>query len=162
MRIAHIIRNTGAVIAVIIILVSVTFLLLDYEPAIVMSGSMEPAYHTGSVLVVDKNQKKEVQIGDTIAFETGDTYIAHRIVRKEKQGYVTKGDANAAIDPWIISANNVKGKVIMSIPFLGYVFKFISGTAGMIIAASLVIMMGLSTLLEPENDNTGKNKNTSA
>lgn len=162
MRIAHIIRNIGAVIAVIIILISVVFLLLSYEPAIVMSGSMEPAYHTGSVLVVDRKQKKEVQVGDTIAFEAGDTYIAHRIVRKEKQGYVTKGDANVTVDPWIVAANNVKGKVIMTIPFLGYVFKFLSGTAGMIIAASLVILLGLSTLLEPENDNTGYNKNTSA
>ena len=162
MRIAHIIRNIGAVIAVIIIFVSVIFLLLSYEPAIVMSGSMEPAYHTGSVLVVDRKQKKEVQVGDTIAFETGDTYIAHRIVRKEKQGYVTKGDANVTVDPWIVAANNVKGKVIMTIPFLGYVFKFLSGTAGMIIAASLVILLGLSTLLEPENYNTGYNKNTSA
>ena len=162
MRIAHIIRNIGAVIAVIIILISVVFLLLSYEPAIVMSGSMEPAYHTGSVLVVDRKQKKEVQVGDTIAFEAGDTYIAHRIVRKEKQGYVTKGDANVTVDPWIIATNNVKGKVIMSIPFLGYVFKFLSGTAGIIIAASLVILLGLSTLLEPEKDNTGYNKNTSA
>ena len=162
MRIAHIIRNVGAVIAVIIILVSVVFLLLSYEPAIVMSGSMEPAYHTGSVLVVDRKQKNEVQVGDTIAFETGNTYIAHRIVRIEKQGYVTKGDANVTADPWIITANNVKGKVILSIPFLGYVFKFISGTAGIIIAASLVILLGLSTLLEPEKDNTGYNKNTSA
>lgn len=162
MRIVHTIRNIGAVIAVIIILVSVIFLLLNYEPAVVMSGSMEPAYHTGSVLVVDRNQRNEVQIGDTIAFKNGDAYIAHRIVRKEKQGYVTKGDANATPDPWIIATNNVKGKVIMSIPFLGYVFKFISGTAGMIIAASLVILLGLSTLLEPENDNTGYNKNTSA
>ena len=158
MRITQVLRDIGAVIAVIILLTAGLCWAIGYEPAIVMSGSMEPAYHTGSVLLVDKNQKAKVKVGDTIAFTRGGEYIAHRIMKTCDEGYITKGDANDSCDPWIVAHNEVKGKVVMSIPKLGYVFKSLAGTAGIIIAACLLIAMGLSTLIVYEDENTGNNK----
>lgn len=156
MKITQVLRDVGAVIAVVILLTAGLCWIIGYEPAIVMSGSMEPAYHTGSVLLVDKKQKEQVKIGDTIAFNRAGEYIAHRIVKTCDQGYITRGDANDSCDPWVVAYSDVKGKVVMSIPELGYVFKILSGTAGIIIAASLVIIMGLSTLIVRED--AGNNK----
>lgn len=158
MKITQVLRNIGAVIAAMIIATAGLCFAIGYEPAIVMSGSMEPVYHTGSVLLVDKNQKNEVGIGDTIAFTRGGEYIAHRIVKTCDQGYITRGDANDSCDPWVVTYSDVKGKVITSIPKLGYVFKSFAGTAGMIVVASIVIALGLSTLISHEDENTGNNK----
>ena len=158
MKVAQIIRNIVAIIAALILLMSGMFLVIGYEPAIVMSGSMEPVFHTGSILLVDKNQKDDVGIGDAIAFTTGGKYIAHRIVKICDRGYITRGDANDSCDPWIVAYEDVKGKVVMSIPNIGYVCKALAGTAGLIITASVIIVVGLSTLLVPTRKNTGNNK----
>lgn len=158
MKMFQICRNIAAVVAAIIIIGAIACWIIGYEPAIVMSGSMEPTYHTGSVMLIDTNQKKDVRIGDTIAFITGGEYIAHRIVDTCDKGYITRGDANKSRDPWVVAYTDIKGKVVMSIPWLGYVFKTLSGTAGIIIAASLVIIMGLSALIVHEDENAGNIK----
>ncbi len=158
MKITQVLRNVAALIAGMVIVLAGLCWAAGYEPAIVMSGSMEPVYHTGSVLLVDKNQKDAVGVGDAIAFTTGGEYIAHRIAKTCDKGFITKGDANDSCDPWVVGYADVKGKVVMSIPKLGYVFKALSGTAGIIIAATMVIAMGLSTLIVHEDDNAGNNK----
>ncbi len=92
---------------------------------IVQSGSMEPAIKTGSVVVV--RSKSAYSIGNIITFgpntrETPPT--THRIVDVERIGnsfyYTTKGDANNSPDPRKIRHMAVIGKVMFSVPYLGY------------------------------------------
>ena len=62
-------RNLGKMLtgmltiaAAIVILSALVMAVLQVKPAIVMSGSMEPAIHTGSVVLIntkDKEAKKE-------------------------------------------------------------------------------------------------------
>lgn len=161
MKVIELARSIMAGLSALIILAGVLCSLLNYEPAIVMSGSMEPTYHTGSVVLVDKDKKSDVRVGDAIAFDNGGTYITHRIINICKEGFITKGDANESEDPWIVPADDVRGKVVFSIPIIGYLMKLAAGTTGIILIASVVFLMGLSSLLELTYVDTEENKGLS-
>lgn len=70
----------------------------------VLSGSMEPTYHTGSVIYVKKVDYTALRVGDPITFMVDEHTVAtHRIVNIIPDDedptvlrFVTKGDANAA------------------------------------------------------------------
>lgn len=158
MKAIELLRTILAGVAVLVIASALLCWLLHYEPAVVMSGSMEPTYQTGSIVLVDRDNISDVKIGDAIAFENGGTYIAHRIISSCKEGYITKGDANESEDPWIVPASDVKGKVVFSIPVIGYLMKLATGVPGIILFATIIICMGLSSLLELVDDNTERNK----
>ncbi len=88
----------------------------------VSTGSMEPEYVTGSVVVVKETDHAELKKGDVISFYSTDKSIAgkintHRIVDIEygaggEQIFTTKGDANAIPDRNKVWANSVIGKVV--------------------------------------------------
>ena len=46
--------------------------------------------------------------------------VTHRIVEKSEEGYHTKGDANEEEDAGIVSEEQVIGKVIAVLPWLGF------------------------------------------
>lgn len=90
----------------------------------VLTGSMEPTYSPGDMVVSVPQQ--DYAIGDVVTFQPvsdDPTLITHRIVAiTELPGgteFVTRGDANGADgDP--IVADQVMGKVIYSVPSVGY------------------------------------------
>jgi len=94
--------------------------------AIVRSSSMEPAMHAGALAVMLPVDAGDVKVGDIIAFEPPwdpDVIVSHRVigVRYDEQIlFDTKGDATEDSDPYYVPARNVHGKVIFSIPYLGY------------------------------------------
>ena len=99
------------------------------EVKIVESGSMAPAIHTGSIVVI--RAQKSYRVGDVITFfysMRDETPTTHRIVEiKEADGekrYVTKGDANENEDPNTIEEEAVVGKVLFSVRFVGYILEF--------------------------------------
>ncbi|HLG71573.1 MAG TPA: signal peptidase I [Chloroflexota bacterium] len=105
---------------------------LRYQTYVVLSGSMEPAIRTGSVIVATAVDPKMLQVGDVITFLTpdGQENITHRIVgiHGDAQGHVsfiTKGDANGVEDQNEIRFDHLAGKVTLTIPYVGYFFKFI-------------------------------------
>ena len=101
----------------------------NLEVKIVQSGSMEPAIKTGAMVVI--RPSSEYRVGDVIMFgEDTKTKVptTHRIVADEVRGgvfyYTTKGDANEDPDSQQVTQNEVIGKVLFSIPYLGYVLDF--------------------------------------
>ncbi len=89
---------------------------------VVQSGSMEPSIGTGSVVVV-KPFESYAQ-GDVITFGPRSKTkppTTHRIIEvKEDGNFVTKGDANEDEDIRAVSRYEVIGKVIFSVPYIGY------------------------------------------
>lgn len=101
----------------------------NVEIKIVKSGSMEPTIPTGSIVVVMPG--KTYHVGDVITFgKDTKTQIptTHRIVsvRENVQGnfYTTKGDANEEQDPREVMASEVIGKVLVHVPYAGYILDF--------------------------------------
>ena len=101
--------------------------------AIVRSSSMEPAMRAGALAVMLPVDVEDVKVGDIIAFDPPwdpDVIVSHRViaVRYDEQIlFDTKGDATEDSDPYWVPARNVQGKVVFSIPYLGYAAKSIIG-----------------------------------
>lgn len=110
----------------------------------VLSGSMEPAYHTGSLIYVKKVDPFTIQPGQPITFLLDeDTVATHRVVGvvpdEEDPGVIrfrTKGDANEAEDGALVHYKNVIGTPVFSIPYLGYLADYIQHPPGMYVAIS--------------------------
>lgn len=104
---------------------------LRYQTYVVLSGSMEPAIHVGSVIVAVAVDPESLKVGDVITYvRPGDQEnITHRIVGIKGgaggRAFTTQGDANGAPDPGDIRFDRLAGRVRTSIPYLGYVFSFI-------------------------------------
>lgn len=120
----------------------------NYEVKVVKSGSMEPDIQVGGVVVIKPSSSYGV--GDVITFGADTkTQIptTHRIVAVEGEGtaqvYQTKGDANDAPDPEPVKRSEVAGKVIFSVPYLGYLLAFARTPLGFValvgLPATLVI-----------------------
>ena len=90
----------------------------------IMSGSMEPVLRTGGIVFTDTKERRP-EIGDIVTYQVGENRVTHRVIRKERKGYVTKGDANNKEDPTVVTADQIIGKVIFSFPCLGYAAVFV-------------------------------------
>lgn len=114
----------------------------------VLTGSMEPAYPTGSLIYVKDVEPDDLRVNDVITFSISPGVIAtHRIVEivPDEQypnilRYRTKGDANKDVDASLVSANNIIGKAMFAIPQLGYVANYIQQSPGIYLA---ILVCGL-------------------
>ena len=136
-----------AVIAILLI-VSILPITGNIKFFVVQSGSMEPAIKMGSVVMI--RPEKDYRVGDVITFGRYTRIKApttHRIYEIDNQGteplYTTKGDANNAPDLKKIKKSEILGKVILSIPYIGYAVDFAKKPLGfaliIIIPAGIII-----------------------
>jgi signal peptidase len=126
-----------AVIALLLI-VSVFPITGNFKVLTVLSGSMEPTIKTGAIVVA--KPADDYRIGDIITFGPNTKTqppVTHRINDIKVVGgvpvYITKGDANDAPDNKEIQKSDVLGKVLFSIPFVGYVVDFAKKPVGFIL-----------------------------
>ena len=131
----------------------------------VLSGSMEPEFHTGSVIYVVQTDVNELKEKDIITFQlAGETLATHRIVAVEGEGsslsFRTKGDANEHEDASAVPASRVIGKAVFSIPLLGYLITYIQQPPGMYYAvvagAVLLLLLILPEILFDDKDKKEK------
>ncbi|MGN0701733.1 MAG: signal peptidase I [Lentihominibacter sp.] len=159
-RIIRIITNTAGVLAILVLLTGAGLMLADIRPAIVVSGSMEPVIHTGSMVFID-TAERNIGERDIIAFDAGGTTVTHRVVGIREDGFVTKGDANESSDPGIVGKSKVEGKVVMWIPNIGYAAAALRAPAGIILLISSgIVLLLMNYALGKETGTDGKNKNT--
>ena len=137
---------TTVLVAVVVILalLLVGARLIGLQVFTVLSGSMEPTYHVGSLIYVKDVDPFELESGDVITFMLDEETVAtHRIVEvvpDETDSTVvrfkTKGDANEAEDGSLVHYKNVIGSPVFTIPQLGYVANYIQNPPGTYIAIS--------------------------
>ena len=107
----------------------------------VISGSMAPEIPTGSLVYVRKAKAEQIQAEDVIAYDGGGgALITHRVVenRTLMGEFVTKGDANEKEDPNPVSYDQLRGQVVYSIPYLGWIAGLLSETTGKLAAAGMI------------------------
>lgn len=161
------------VIAVALALLLVGARLVGLQVYTVLSGSMEPTYHVGSVIYVKSVDYTDLEEGDVITFMLDESTIAtHRIVGVVPDEedpttirYRTKGDANDAEDGSLVHYKNVIGTPVFTIPYLGYVANYIQNPPGTYIAISagaiLLLLMFLPDLFGEEKEETKAKKKKS-
>jgi len=124
--------------------------------AIVRSSSMEPAMRAGALAVMLPVDPEDVEVGDIIVFDPPwdsdpDVTVSHRVIGVYANGQLrfdTKGDATEESDPYYVPAQSVHGKVLFSIPYLGYAansaLRYVRTWLGLItlVCIPLVILIG--------------------
>jgi len=119
----------------------------------VAGGSMEPAIHLGSALVVEPVEPRSLAVGDVVSLRSGPNraIFSHRIIRVVvRDGTVwieTKGDANAAADPSLTPASQVIGRASATIPMAGYLIALLSSLHGIVFVVSLGLVLILAASL---------------
>lgn len=148
----HLLKKTWSIITSILVALVVILALLLVGARVVglqvfsvLSGSMEPTYHTGALIYVKKVDPYTIQEGQVITFLLDEnTTATHRVVEvvpdEEDASVVrfrTKGDSNEAEDGGLVHYKNVVGTPVFSIPYLGYVAHYIQHPPGMYVAISV-------------------------
>lgn len=118
---------------------------LGYHIYSVVSGSMEPAIPTGSLLYVQGAQPEEMETGDIIAFYGSGhsaTIITHRVVenRVVMGEFITKGDANQAEDLQPVPYEDFIGEAVRIVPGAGRAAEIFTTFEGKTAAGALVLM----------------------
>lgn len=141
-----------------------------YRLFTVATGSMEPEYQVGDVLISQEIDPNEIQVGDNIVYRgnTGsfkDKIVTHQVVsireENEEKKITTKGIANVEEDPEI-DGSQVYGKVIYKVKtlsFIGqiikniYVFYFI-----IFVPIAIIIFRQVRIILKKDDDEEEENK----
>ena len=120
---------------------------------VIVSESMVPTIKVNDAIIVKRVDDENLEIGDIITFSSNDIVyrgltVTHRIIGIQESSdgsniYRTKGDNNILADTALVDVESIYGKVILKIPKLGYVQKFVSSTSGFIllIVAPIVIVV---------------------
>jgi len=111
------------IVAVVIIWFAVG--LFPFHPALVASGSMQPAMDVGDVVIIAKVPADVIEEGDIIQFRRPEKVtVMHRVVEiQEVEGaksFITKGDANSEPDKDPVIPANVVGKAVFTIRKVGW------------------------------------------
>lgn len=137
----------STVLVALVVLLAVLLVgvrLVGLQVFTVLSGSMEPTYHTGSLIYVKKIDTAYIQPGTVITFMLNESTIAtHRVVAvvpdeedAQTVRFRTKGDANDLEDGTLVHYKNVIGTPVFTIPYLGYVANYVQHPPGMYVAVS--------------------------
>ena len=150
----------GVTTALVVVVVALALLLagarlFGLQVYTVLSGSMEPNYHVGSIIYVKDVEPDTLQVGDAISFMISESTVAtHRIIEilpdEEDPNVIrfrTKGDNNDIPDTNPVHCNNVLGKVVGTVPLLGYVSNFVQNPPGTYITIGAVAILILAVFL---------------
>ena len=109
-----------------------------YGIANVLSGSMEPTFSKGTLLLV--KEEKQAEPGQIVVYQSGQELIVHRVIQMEGNLVTTKGDANEAADP-VFDASQIKGVVVGWIPCLGSLVSFLKTPVGIILLLVCAVLL---------------------
>ena len=127
--------------------------ILGYNYKTVLTGSMEPAIPVGSIVITKEQSSYEME--DIISFQEEGAIITHRIISIDRERYITKGDANNVADTEEVQQKQILGKVILTIPLLGYLVMWLMSPFGII---SLFIIIGIWYIATGRNRGAGNEK----
>ena len=100
-----------------------------YGFAVILSGSMEPELSIDDIIMV--KEKDHYEVGDIVVFQKDYTLVVHRIIKKEGNEIITKGDANN-IEDSPITEEKIKGIVVKHFEGAGEIVSFIKSPLGLL------------------------------
>lgn len=105
-------------------------------PYTILTGSMQPDYPPGTLMVMRPAKPQDIAVGSVVTYQldSGEsTVVTHRVsaIRQSPNGslrFSTRGDANTTDDAKLVRPVQIRGELWYSVPYLGYVNKYVSGT----------------------------------
>ena len=155
MTVKKLLQLLSTILVALVVLLAVALVgvrLAGIRTFTVLSGSMEPTYHVGSLIYVKKVDPTTIRPGQVITFMLDENTVAtHRVVEvvpdeddPSTLRFRTKGDANEENDMSPIPYYYFIGRVVKSIPRVGSMAQTFTSSTGKLAAASL---MGLGVIL---------------
>ncbi len=144
--------------------------LFNYRMFTVISGSMEPKYNVGDVLIAKDVEPSTIKVGDTVSYlgNSGsfkNKVITHQVVEIEtdadgKYIFHTKGIDNPAEDP-IVYEDQLYGVIVYKSVILSFIYKIVATPIGLFLFVVLPILyiIGseiISALLRKEEERRKK------
>ncbi len=143
----------GASIAVMITLALV---LAGVRPLIIRSGSMEPTYSVGDVVLVASEQAGDLRPGQVVtrfnAPEAADS-LTHRVqdvsVDDATVRVQTRGDANDTGEIWSAPADEQVGVVVASVPLIGFLLTSVRTSTTWAVLVGIGVLGVIAVLFRP-------------
>jgi signal peptidase len=132
--------NLALALAVVLMITSLTIYVLPlfgWRVDDIGSGSMEPEFNAGTMVISQRVNPASITVGDIIIFRSSsaENMICHRVFEVRRAGleFVTKGDAYKDPDPAPVADGNVVGRITFHASFIGNIVAFIKTLPGLII-----------------------------
>lgn len=144
-----------AALLVLVSAVTVVPRMIGAVPLTVLTGSMQPSLDPGDLVVVRPTDTKSIVVGDVVTFQpvsNDPALVTHRVIEVRRDaagavsGFVTQGDANSASDDPIVP-DQVMGRVVYSVPRIGYVTNAGGGPQLAVVAGVALLGYGLATVV---------------
>lgn len=131
-----------------------------HKPLVVISGSMESTLKVGGILYYSQEDLDNFKKGDILVYKKDKHIISHRIVSRQDNCFITKGDANNTVDSSLVQENQILGKgTNWSIPYIGYYANFIYTHKYILFLSVMVIIVDLTyDLYKKRKDNIENEK----
>ncbi len=138
--------------------------ILNFRLFTVISGSMEPKYKIGDVLVAVETKPEDIKVGDAISYlgnknSFKDKVVTHEVIKIEKDRngkyyFHAKGLANAIEDP-IVAEDQLYGVVKYRVIILSFIYKIVGTPLGFFffVVVPLLFIIGselVASLMEKE------------
>lgn len=121
---------------------------------VIISPSMVPTINVQDAVITCRPHIEDLKRGDIITFTSTDARysgltVTHRILKVTKNElgklmFHTKGDNNTTPDDAVVFGENIYGKVILIIPWLGYLQYFLTKSYGWLL---LIVLPCVSIIL---------------
>lgn len=136
----------GTLLLILLVLVCLPLMVprfFGYHIYSVVSGSMEPAIPTGSLVYIHETPPEDVAQEEVIAFygaRDSASIITHRVVENRvlMGEFITKGDANQTEDMNPVPYGNFIGKVVYFLPGAGRAAELFTSSSGKILAGGVI------------------------
>lgn len=116
-----------SIITLVVVVVLATWFALGIFPIVpisVASASMVPEFNIGDVAIIKKCNVNDVTVGDIIQYKMEGYTVVHRVVEKKQSNgevtFITKGDNNSSPDSKPVTEDQLIGKAIFKIKYIGY------------------------------------------
>ena len=129
-----------SVLSIVFLFVLVTTQFLHWRFDAVTTGSMSPTFKIGGVVIIHPITASQVTTGDVVTFRMpvgAPVLVTHRVVEQVREAgalyFQTRGDGVPENDSYLVPAQNVVGKVLCYLPYLGRLARFVATLPGMIL-----------------------------
>jgi len=94
------------------------------KPVAIATGSMEKELFAGDVAIIKKCNSNDIIVGDIIEYQMEGYTVIHRVIEKNQRNgefyFITKGDNNKMPDALEVKENQIIGRVIFKVKYIGY------------------------------------------
>jgi len=163
-------RRMPAMISNFILMIALLAMWIAFAPArlggktsyVIVNGvSMEPDFHLGDLTIL--RTASDYQIGDVVTYQDSrmQAYVIHRIIGRDQDRFILKGDNNSWVDAYYPTRDEIIGKLWIHLPKLGIFFKWLRTPFHM--ALTMVLLGGFlmsGMIIVPSKK--GKNKGYSS